>query len=219
MIWELPESDTYFHRVFQTTPEGFEIDHLKYTLKFCKRFRVAVDGGAHVGTWTAHLAECFQFVFAFEPAADTFECLVKNLEHYPNVSIKKAALGPYRGRCTIEHDPLREGNTGARVMTNLEFTTNRGLGGSGKCLVETVDDQEIVDLDFLKLDVEGAESLALIGAAKTIRRCSPVIMIECKEFNPPRNGGVGEAKRILADLRYKEVGGIRNDRVFLPDGC
>jgi FkbM family methyltransferase len=204
VTWHIPDGDTYFATLL--TPEGFEIDHLKEALKFCRGFQVAIDGGAHIGTWSAYMATKFERVLAFEPAKDSFDCLVKNTEQFSNVVCQNVALGVEPGRCTMRDDPARLGNTGAR-MTFL---------GSGDIPVITIDQLELTTLDFLKLDLEGYEIRALLGASKTIERCSPTIVVECKEFNPIRMGGVKVVKDHLNSLGYVEVGGVRNDRVFVP---
>ena len=201
--WALPDVDNYFQTTLK--PEGFEIDHLLEALKFCRKFDTAIDGGAHIGTWTVCMSHRFRRVISFEPASDTFACLVRNALSV-NAELNHAALGPVSGRCTLIDDPMRIGNTGARVT----------FYGAGDIPVIAIDDLGLSDLDFLKLDLEGCELSALRGALKTIERCKPTIMVECKEFNPPRNGGVAATKDHLQSLSYKEVGGIRNDKVFVP---
>jgi FkbM family methyltransferase len=206
MTWMLPPKDTYFAPLL--TPEGFEIDHLKEALKFCKRFRTAVDGGAHIGTWSAFMSTWFKTVFAFEPAQDTYECLIENTKRYSGVVTRNAALGSQPGNCIVIDDATRKGNTGARMIMRAE--------GNAVVPVLTVDELNLRDLDFLKLDLEGGELEALRGAMRTIKHCAPTIMVECKEFNPVRNGGVAAVKNYLGWLGYKEVGGLRNDKVFVP---
>jgi len=209
MEWALPEVDTYFRKILENTPNGFEIDHLEEALKYCTRFRTAVDGGAHIGTWSVHLATRFRKVLAFEPATDTYKCLAQNTAHMLNILPLRAALGARDGSCIVVDDLTRMGNTGSRMIVN-------GIGDNAHCIVplDALDRYKLEDLDFLKLDVEGYEVEALKGAVETIRNCRPTIMVECKQFSPPRNGGPEATIQLLTNLGYNEVGGIRNDRVF-----
>lgn len=215
MNWTLPPSDTYFKPVLDITPEGFELDHLHYALKFCKNFRLAVDGGAHVGTWTVELTKYFQSVVAFEPAPDTYTCLLKNikdlgLEHC--VAAINVALSDHGSTCAIVDDPTRPGNTGARVITDI------GAARGVNACCTTLDSYSLEKVDFLKLDVEGHELLALRGAVETIRKWKPTILVECKAFKPPRHGGPGEVISYLRnDLGYSYAGGIKNDQVFVHE--
>jgi hypothetical protein len=71
-------------------------------------------------------------------------------------------------------------------------------------------------VDFIKIDVEGFELEVLKGATGLLARCKPVVVMECKEFSPPRNGGTARAVEFLTNFGYRSVGGIRNDRVFIP---
>jgi FkbM family methyltransferase len=205
MTWSLPPSDTYFASILARTPAGFELDHLDLALKHCKRFRLAVDGGAHIGTWSVALSHRFAKVMAFEPADDTYACLRANTCAFQNITTAHVALGPYMGTCGVVDDPSRIGNTGAR-MVDLNASTTP---------MNPLDWYYLQDLDFLKLDLEGFESQALAGAMTNINRNHPTILIECKKFTPPRHGGPEAAINILKALGYRDVDGIGNDRVFV----
>lgn len=214
--WAIPPSDTYFRQILQNTPEGFEIDHLREALQHCPTYQVAVDGGAHIGTWSAHLAGVFEKVLSFEPAPDTYECLLQNTSMYPNVKCFQRALSEKDGWCLVKEDPTRVGNTGSRITEPIpEDTRRQDLKG---LMIRTValDTLELRELDFLKLDVEGHEYPALLGAEDTIARCLPTIVVECKSFHPPRHGGPARVVELLSQLGYRMVGGLRNDKVFVP---
>jgi len=71
-----------------------------------------------------------------------------------------------------------------------------------------------LQVDVMKVDVEGAEGQVLRGAEKTIRRCSPTIFFE---FSPPalevRTGMTGiELLRLLASFGY-------SFEILMPDGA
>lgn len=209
MDWKLPASDTYFRSILDKTPEGFELDHLEYALTYVKSFRTAVDGGAHIGTWAVAMAKLFDTVWAFEPSADTFACLWQNTRYVDNIRNTHAALGPVDGQCQVYPDKTRLGNTGARTVV----PDVHKLGTS----MFTLDGFDLQGVDFLKLDVEGYEEEALKGCVETIKRWQPVIIVELKQFTPQRYDGPKGTVRLLRSLGYHEVGGVRNDRVFIPN--
>jgi FkbM family methyltransferase len=209
-VWDIPKGDSYFRPILEADPRGFEIDHLKTAMPFCRRYRTALDGGAHIGTWTCELAKNFERVIAFEPADDTFECLQANtadLTKVPaeaNVQLWKAALGQVERRVEIVDDPARQGNTGSRHVA---------AGNAVEMMA--VDQLALTDLDFMKLDLEGYELFALKGAVQTLRRCKPVVLIEVKRFTPKRFGVDHEdAATFLLGMGYIEVARKRNDRVY-----
>lgn len=202
--WALPQADTYFAPILAADPRGFEIDHLQLALSHCNQFRTAVDGGAHVGTWTCELAKHFEHVIAFEPAEDTFRCLERNTEDSGKVICHRTALGANSEEQAIADDRSRKGNTGARHIAPGKGVT-----------VAPLDAWALDDLDFLKLDVEGYELFALKGAVETLKRCKPVVLIEAKAFYPPRYGvHYLDATKFLEGLGYREAARARNDRVF-----
>lgn len=207
MSWALPQSDRYFGPLLKEDPRGFQINHLELALRHCKRFHTAVDGGAHIGTWSVAMAQRFERVIAFEPARDTFECLCENVHGLNNVTPFMVALGAVQTNGSVIDDPTRPGNTGARYLNGI---------GSGDCTIRPLDDFHLEHVDFLKLDVEGYELHALTGAVQTLNRCRPVVMIEVKAFRPPRFGlPTDAADKFLRGAGYREVARARNDRVYV----
>lgn len=208
--WALPASDTYFAPILAADERGFQLDHLELALSHCKSFRTAIDGGAHVGTWSVAMSKRFEYVMAFEPALDTFKCLVKNLDRHAcvNVGACPGALGAQPGHGTMVDDPKRLGNTGARHLNGE---------GAGNTVIWPLDTfPGIKDVDFVKLDVEGYEYHALKGAENTLKRWRPVVLIEVKNFGSPRFGcHCEDAPRYLESIGYREVARMRNDRVYV----
>lgn len=186
-------------------PEGnygkrfFEYDHSAPTIAKCveacgKRLRVAIDGGAYVGTITMHLQQHFKLVHSFEPNPKAFACLERNVG-FPTV-VHNAALTDVSG--TVFLGPLYKDKAfSARV--SKEGTPVRGVA---------IDDMQLEVLDFLKLDVEGHEYEALSGAASTLLRCRPVIMIE-EKLDP-----VKRATLLLTGLGMKRIWKCKHDYIF-----
>ena len=202
--WALPAADTYFAPLLEAEPRGFEIDHLDEALKHCKRWRCAVDGGAHIGTWAAYLAGRFERVIAYEPAPDTFACLENNLHPHGNARAVQCALGEKYGVAALSDDARRPGNTGARHLCK-----------GGGIEVRPLDREGYEELDFLKLDLEGYEYFALCGAYETLKRCRPVVLIEEKNGMAQRYGlAPAAARSLLEGLGAREVARVRNDCIF-----
>lgn len=208
MIWSLPKADTYFAPLLERDPRGFQIEHLEEAMSFCERSRVAIDGGAHIGTWTAGMARKFERVVAFEPAEDTYECLKENVQEHPNVYLMKCALGNRNGFGKVVDDDKRLGNTGARYVIPLIGSPADGIR------VVTLDSCELAHVDFIKLDVEGSELEVLQGAKFTIQNCRPVVVIEVKKLRP--NKDPEDAARWLIAAGYKEVARKGRDRTYVP---
>lgn len=188
--------DPYFEGVFQTGE--FEHQNLNAALEACRSFRTAIDGGAHVGSWTWKIASKFEKVLAFEPNKDNYECLLLNAS-MPNVTHINAALGE-------SHD-----------IASLVKGTNSGSGyitPGNDFKVFPLDHYNLTDVDFIKLDVEGFEPFALRGAIKTIESSWPVILVEQKPLTARYRLDYKEAGRFLEELGYKLVTQVNNDYIY-----
>lgn len=210
--WYLPADDGYFAQFVAGPPpkrNGFYRDHLLAALKYVRRWEVAVDVGAHCGFWTWDLAQQFCTVYAFEPALVTFECLLKNTEECENVNRMNVAIGERAGRCNIQNDRARPGNSGSNYIVPTE---------EGTILMLSLDSLDLPACDFLKIDVEGYELHALQGARKLIKRFRPVISMECtdRKFRGRYDIDEGAAEHWLVKRGYRVAWAERPDKAFVP---
>ena len=137
---------------------------VRSVLPFCTARRRAVDVGAHIGTWSLHLADAFDHVEAFEPVGANFDCLAENTKDCLNVTWYPVAAGKGHGKCRIE----RHGDNSG---------TGYVLPGKDMVIVP-LDMYYWPDVDFIKIDVEGMEGDVLLGAADTLVRSRPAVFFE-----------------------------------------
>jgi FkbM family methyltransferase len=139
-----------------------------------------IDAGANVGLYSIVLARAVGptgRVVAFEPVPETVERLRASVQvnGLANVQIEAAAVG----------------DTDARVQFNLAHdSAYSGLAEDPRSPTVSRHVVSMVTIDsvwssigephvtFVKLDVEGAETKALVGATMLIERCRPLIMAE-----------------------------------------
>ncbi len=142
---------------------------------------LVVDGGANMGGYSllgAHRAGASGRVFAFEPDPNNFERLTARLRRHANVQPVRKAIGARSGESLLFLDTFHAGHT----------LVDGRVGGKGvpvevTSLDDFVREQGLPGLDVVKLDVEGAELLALDGMREILggtRR--PVILCE---VHPP----------------------------------
>lgn len=138
---------------------------------------VVLDVGAFIGDTALIFLERGCFVHAFEPYADAYEAMRRNLEAYarrtnrgPGASAKtyNAAVGDGRTMTARGRFGEPDGNCGSRMVE---------ADPAGEPTLR-IDDLDLERLDFAKIDCEGCEPLVLDGMAETIRRCRPVMLIE-----------------------------------------
>lgn len=192
----LPDGDRYFGPIF-ARGDVFEMRTLLTGLKYVRQHRTAVDGGAHVGSWSRYLAEQFDVVVGFEPNEGNYECAVANTARLGNVAMFNVALGDAKGL-----GGMRPGN-------------NSGcwhLSDGDDIAIGTLDSLNLQDVDYLKLDVEGYEGRVILGALETIERCRPVVQVEEKRL--PHSYVGPSARSLLEGMGYKEVDRCARDVVF-----
>jgi FkbM family methyltransferase len=138
---------------------------------------VVVDGGGHVGTFTSFaLARGASRVIAFEPDPVNMECFRRNFA--AEISSGRVVLVPK----ALWHSE-----------TSLSFTVSEANSGMGSAVIssgsrtidvpavtldETLGRLGVGHIDYLKMDIEGAERHALNGAMKTLSRDRPRLLLE-----------------------------------------
>ena len=139
---------------------------------------VVLDCGANIGLSTlAALKRGASLVVAIEPALDNVECLRRNLKD--QVLARRVLIYPKGVWDKDDVLPLnvQPSNT-ASYSVALQY---RGATPGPRVQLTTIDelvrDLELERVDFIKLDIEGAERAALTGGAGTIRRWHPSMAI------------------------------------------
>ncbi|MGB7844226.1 MAG: FkbM family methyltransferase [Candidatus Acidiferrum sp.] len=154
-----------------------ELAHLH---RFLAPGMVVVDGGASCGIYTvaaARLVGASGRVLSFEPGAEAFSVLKRNIElnHLMNVRAHCAALSDKDGTAELyhhEHGP-NSFSLGKPQSTAIESEQVVTLS-----LDEVFRKENAARLGFIKLDVEGAEELVLRGAGQIIAHSFPTILFE-----------------------------------------
>jgi len=175
--------------------------------KYVKRFDIAVQAGGACGVWPVYLSNHFKRVITFEPVKANAECLKKNIEGFANIKFFPAALSDTIGTASMAVDAAEKNNCGAFHIS--------GQGQNTPTV--TIDRLNLKACSLIALDVEGFEGKALKGAAKTIEKFSPVIMVEEKPLPHLKNGEHLEARQYLESIGYRAVDAIHRDVVFIRD--
>jgi FkbM family methyltransferase len=187
---------------------------------------VVVDVGAHVGAHALPLARRLRAlggggrVIAFEPTGDSADALRSAAARNDlEVDVVRSALGDADGSVEIFGD-ARYGPHDAGVRSQF---------GSGEPVerapVTTLDAWAaaagLLRLDVVKLDIEGAEILALRGMLDTLARLRPrLVAVEVKDVVMERGpGDEASLHALLAECGYVAAGQpVRHVQVFRPAG-
>lgn len=166
---------------------------------------VAIDGGAHVGTWTELMAAAFESVHAFEPSP-AFADLEFNAQAWPNAILHNEGLIDEECRVESFHRKTIGKLTGRRVR--------KARGGPIRGT--TIDRLGLDRCGLIKLDIEGSEFPALIGARKTIARCRPFLLVEMYGRGKYFGRTDDQVRELVIGMRYREVWKFHVDCGFAP---
>jgi FkbM family methyltransferase len=186
--WMLPPGEEHLQgwmlKVNKRVEGRLTYQYHKYeaALQFCKTRDVCIDAGAHVGLMSYWMARDFAQLVAFEPVAIHRECWQVNMKNRSgNVQLHDCALGERPAQISIHTEPTSSGDS--------------RVGGPGAIPMKRLDDFDLQDVSFIKIDTEGFETFVIRGAEQTIRRCKPCLMVEQKPGHAQRFG-VGEKDAI-----------------------
>jgi len=165
---------------------------------------VFYDIGANVGFYSllSSLLVGYGKVFAFEPAPRNLPYLRRHLElnHAGNVQVLPLAISNTMGQAhfQIEASGLM-GHLAEGGSTTVATATLDSLVESGR----------IAPPNFIKMDIEGAELLALQGSSQVFQRFHPVLFLATHGADVET-----ECRELLRKWGYdlKEIGGKSSDR-------
>ncbi len=205
----MPDADTYVARKHGNKFGRYQRKDLDKAISFVKQRKFALDIGGHIGTSAVFFASLFERVVSFEPAPDTFECLVTNVRAFgvKNVECRNFALSDTAGRARLMSYPRDPGNVGARF-----------LGEGEDVEVRRLDDFGLTGADLVKIDVEGWESWVLLGGKTTILQSRPVIMFEVRGLSDRLGTDIPTPQDVLASWGAQCLLQLSGDEVWGWEG-
>ncbi len=181
---------------------SFEPKQTQLFIKTLKKGDYFLDIGANVGYYTvlgSKLVGKNGKVFALEPEKENFELLWKNIElnGCTNVQPKNLAISDRVGKIRFSSQKYRKGES--TISKSGDFVNTTTLDSYLKGLKR---------LDCLKMDIEGAEILALKKASGLKRFRNLKFFIE---YNPQSLKKFGEPEEIISEL---ETLGFKIQRII-----
>lgn len=141
---------------------------------------VVLDIGANIGCHTVALSRIVGpsgCVFAYEPERCNFATLAGNvaINNLLNVYVFQKAVGSSPGFILVpELDQERTSNWGGLSLGDEDYSKAPNYSVP----LITLDEQNFLKIDFIKMDIEGMEKLALEGAKEVIAKFKPTLYVE-----------------------------------------
>jgi FkbM family methyltransferase len=137
-----------------------------------------VDVGANIGWYSIHVGKMFprSKVIAFEPVSKSYAYLKRNIHLNSLSNIQAHQVGLYNevGERTFYVDPDHGGAASSSALTAAK-------GVPQLCKMNTLDSVVTcfnLSVDFIKIDVEGAELFVFEGGLSSIAAMRPIIFSE-----------------------------------------
>lgn len=176
---------------------------------FVKEGKACIDIGAHVGVYALNMARKASHVYAFECSPQTFNYLCANIAlqnmHY-SIDRYNVALSNKEG--TARYNIRDPGDGGSNGITRFQNDENKNTP-SITVPTRTLDSYGLMNIGFIKIDVEGHEKEVLEGALETLKANGyPAITFESwlpnekEEQNVPRQKLRTELFAFLQSLGY-----------------
>ena len=173
-VYEVVSDEVYAQHIGdQFEPETCELINCLASGK-----AVAMDVGANIGMTSLLLSQASGEVHAFEPAQTTFGMLEENirLNGIRNVTTYNCGLGDVEKASEITFAP---GNASGGFVSDQ---TSASEGHIVEPIQIKLGDSFQLSPEFIKLDVEGYEQLALRGLKQTINSSRPIVMFEVNHW-------------------------------------
>ena len=159
-----------------------------------------IDIGAHEGLFLKRFMELSPegHHFAFEALPGFASYLSAN---FPKVNVFNCALGNHSGRVTFNHVLNLPGWSGLKTQAYPVESKIKTIKVDMKRLDELMPSD--IQIDFIKVDVEGAEFEVFEGAKDTIKKYKPSILFEHAKIH---NLEYGTTPEMVYDLLVTECG-------------
>lgn len=183
---------------------------LRHWLDKANEKNIFIDIGANRGIYTIMAAGNYGFktVHAFEPNAEMFAVLQKNVELNQLSSIThlhNTAVGRETSSQTLAVDPMHKG--GGRITSEVA-TNEMTMDIKIVPLDSVLDASELSLVNFIKIDTEGYEQEVLSGMAETLAGMpnGGCLMIETSEL--------ATIKALLLPYLFVHIESSNNDHLF-----
>jgi FkbM family methyltransferase len=198
-----------------------EFNVIESIIKNSKGSLCFLDGGSNIGehilkfdSLCKKYSVANRFILAVEPFPSTIEMLKKNLSHVPHELINKA-LGKEQGVVKF-YSECGDGFSG-RNSAIQHYYLNIAMDVELTTIDVLMKKYALTRIDFLKLDIEGYEYNALLGAQKTLSDgLIDYIQLEYNQTWIEGGGSIGKILDLANRYSYKLYRIRKNDLLSIP---
>jgi len=209
--YEINDNEYYMHGIASVLIETFLLPEYFNSKVYLRKGDTVFDLGSNIGTTALLFSKMIGDqgrLFAFEPV--TYKILGFNVRsnNAVNIEIIPKGVSDKSGRAEIEiSDYGLDSSIAKREHTKNYYRHKRIIDLTS--LDEFAEERKINRVDFIKVDIEGAEELAIRGASKLISKSRPKWSISSYHLDWKNEPQHRKLTRLLKDMGYKveEIGG------------
>lgn len=175
-------------------------------LQYLKRGGVFFDVGGNIGLISFFVKKFYPDspIVIFEPGHIAGKCLKKTIEvnNVENITLVTKGVSDKSGVAEFFIDPKSTGGS-SLVRKHVDKAKNNIERIELISLDDYVTETNVIP-SLVKVDVEGAENLVILGARDLIKNHSPNFIIECECIKLLEN--LAQWKEVFADYKFRKVG-------------
>lgn len=167
-------------------------------LPLIKNRGVYIDIGANVGLTTIPMLEYFDTIHCFEPNPNAIEMFHENILQYDtsHVVLHKEALSNTDGTAIL-FEPNGRSDFSTIDTTRRSKWNKRVNLKTYEVQINTLDSYNFLDVSLIKIDTEQHENAVIQGSLETIKKYSPVVLLENKRKEAT------DSVKLLMNMGYK----------------
>lgn len=161
--------------------------------------KASIDIGAAIGSYLANLCIYSKNVIGFEPIPENISKLNEMIYYLDmNAEIEPYALSNKKGFTSLKMIKNDFGRSTIEPLNNLQDDNSNKM--SIEVELKKLDDYNLQNIGFIKIDVEGHELSVLEGAETTIKNNRPNLLVEIEERH--KYDSINSVKNWLCKFDY-----------------
>ena len=199
------------HLEFNGTNDRLELEFISHNIE---PGGVFLDVGANFGYYGLSVAKMYETarIYCFEPGPTAFECLTTNIRRNRLENVEAIQAAVLDDECDVRITTDTFGGDHLIETSGRPYHEVQGFTLDGYA-----DRTGLSRVDYVKIDVEGAELKVLRGAEQVIRRFSPIIQIETTDDFAERFGA--RSRDVFTFLTDLGLDYVFLNRVDQDAGC
>ncbi len=171
-------------QVFLYNYGAYELPTIKFFRNYAKKNMTIIDVGANVGYHTLILSQIAGEtgkVFSFEPEINNLNLMKENiaLNHFKNIEVLRKAASSQNG--SIKLYLSNSDNLGVHSTVYCAETLSKEYEEIEAVRLDDFAKENNIKVDFVKIDVEGAETDVLAGMDTILKTHRPILVVELVE--------------------------------------